>query len=148
MCRLDKYLCGISDSGFFHNMLVHVFSQTLHIIHMTKSQSMPKIVQSSHLPPFYVFCHSKIPFKCIEDPFTNQIPQSFVPFNISMLVHVFSQTPKIIHMTKSQSMPKIVQSSPPPTPHFMCFCLSKTPFKCIEDPITNQITRQFVLRGL
>ena len=29
-----------------------------------------------------------------------------------------------------------------------CFCHSKTPFKCIEDPIINQITQSFVLRGL
>ena len=151
---------------------------------------MFRIVQNS--PPFYVICHSKTPFKCIEDAITNQITQSFVLrglwlrhdgncrwkktvymkkstlkslffcgkyvfpshnsynipqtiiFNISMLVHVFFQTPHIIHMTKSQSMSRIVQNSPP----FYVICHSKTPFKCIEDPITNQITQSFVQRSL
>ena len=73
--------------------------------------------------------------------YSYNIPQ-IILFNISMLVHVFSQTPHITH----SPCPEFCKVHPPP--HFMCSCHSKTPFKCIEDPITNQITQSFDLRGL
>ena len=48
----------------------------------------------------------------------------------------FFQTPHIIHMTKSQSVSRIVKRYPPPP--FIVFW-KKTAFEYIADPITNQI---------
>ena len=64
----------------------------------------------------------------------------------------FFQTPHIIHMTKSQSVSRILKRSlplppspfpPPPSPspfpQFIVFLANKTALKYIADPITNQI---------
>ena len=48
----------------------------------------------------------------------------------------FFQTPHIIHMTKSQSVSRIVKRYIPP---LLCFWQNKKAFKYIADPITNQI---------
>ena len=48
----------------------------------------------------------------------------------------FFQTPHIIHMTKSQSVSRIVKRFPP---HLLSFWQNKTALKYIADPITNQI---------
>ena len=66
-CRLDKYLSGISRSGVFRNLLLHVL--------------FPDNTYQTHAkctPPHYMcFCHSKTPFKCIEDRISNQITHYF-----------------------------------------------------------------------
>ena len=51
----------------------------------------------------------------------------------------FFQTSHIIHMTKSQSVSRIVKRyPPPPTLHLLCFWHNKTAIKYIADPIANQ----------
>ena len=49
----------------------------------------------------------------------------------------FFQTSHIFHMTKSQSVSRIVKRYPPI--YILCFWQNKTAFKYIADPITNQI---------
>ena len=59
----------------------------------------------------------------------------------------YSQITHTKHKAKSKSMPRIVQSSRHTHPLYV-FYHSKTLFKSVEDPITNQVTQSFALRGL
>ena len=52
------------------------FFQTPHIIHMTKSQYVSRIMKRYPPPPHLLcFWQNKTAFKYIEDPITNQIIQ-------------------------------------------------------------------------
>ena len=76
--RLASYLIYLWYFKFESSSVIcwcMYFSQTPHIIHMTKSQSVPKILKSYPPPPFFVYCQSKTAFKYIEGPITKQVIQ-------------------------------------------------------------------------